>query len=127
MFELFRGKESYLSAIKNMDVDELDNYLILEERSCVLDHEYIKEIKKNASTISILESIYVGKNERQQGLASDMMQEYLRKVKNDCFLLLAEKSGDTEIFKIQSFYKKYGFIVIDEDDIFSIMYKKNWN
>lgn len=126
MFELFRGKESYLAAIKNMDYDNLAEYLIHEEKESILNDSHIIEIKKNASTISVLESIYVGVSERRNGYATDMLLEYLRKVKNDCFVLLAEKSNDTEEFKIQNFYKSHGFVVIDEDDIFSVMYKKNW-
>ena len=126
MFELFRGKESYLAAIKNMDYDDLAEYLIHEEKESILNDSHIIEIKKNASTISVLESIYVGVSERRNGYATDMLLEYLRKVKNDCVVLLAEKSNDTEEFKIQNFYKSHGFVVIDEDDIFSVMYKKNW-
>lgn len=127
MFELFRGKESYLSAIKNMDIDDLNEYLKHEEKEELIHSEALLEIQKNASTISVLESLYVGINERRNGYATDMLQEYLRKVKNDCFVLLAEKSNDNEFFKIQNFYKAHGFVVIDEDDILSVMYKKNWN
>lgn len=126
MFELFRGKESYLSAIKNMDYDDLKEYLIHEEKECILETPEIMDIEKNASTISVLESVYVGINERRNGYATDMILEYLRKVRNDCVVLLAEKSNDTDEFKIQNFYKTHGFIVIDEDDVFSVMYKKSW-
>lgn len=126
MFDLFRGKESYLSAITNMDFDDLKEYLIHEEKEAVLTNPHILEIKKNAATISCLESVYVGINERRQGYATDMISEYMRKVKNDCLILLAEKSNDSENFKIKEFYSKHGFIEIEECDIFTIMYKKRW-
>lgn len=123
-FELSRGNYNYLKALKNIDIEEVDNYLKKEEMEDIFKTEGYNEIKDKA-LFSILESVYVLPEDRGDGIGTDMVYEYLRKVKADVYILLADVSNDTDKFSVERFYNQFGFKTIYQDEIFPIMVKTN--
>lgn len=122
-FELLKGDFNYLRAEKNMDLDDLVKYFQREEMEGFMDTDTFHTIK-NESMYSVLESVYVLPSEREEGKATSMIYEYLKKVKVDVYFLLADTSIDTENFSIEQFYRKFGFETVYQDDVFPIMMKK---
>lgn len=121
-FEIKRGQYNYLLAEKNLEIEDVIEYLKKEEMEAIFEVEMFKKIRKE-NVFSILSSVYVHPDEREQGFATDMMYEYLKKVKANVYILLADVSNDSDEFSIEKFYNKFGFKTIYQDEIFPIMVK----
>ncbi|MBM26364.1 MAG: hypothetical protein CL760_11960 [Chloroflexi bacterium] len=117
------GKESYLFAETNLDIETVRLYLEDEQKQDFFKTEIFKKLEKESSPISVLCDLYVGVSERQNGFAKSLMFNYFKDVKSKYHLLVTNKTNDSKRFQIEEFYKEYGFEVVLEDREFSVMLK----
>lgn len=122
-YKIEKENSHYLMALKNLDIYDLEKYLINEGFESFIYTEHFRKIKENSKIFSILESIYVKPENRNQGLAKSMMLKYLKEVKANTYILLADITSDTDTFSIEDFYKEFGYKTIFYD-CFALMKKK---
>lgn len=122
-YKIEEKNSHYLMALKNLDIEDLEKYLVKEDFEMFLNSKEFNEIKKINGIFSILESIYVKPESRKNGFAKSMMYQYLKEVKANCYVLLADVTSDTKDFSIEKFYKEFGFKTIYYD-CFALMIKK---
>ena len=84
--------------------------------------------EKKHNPLSILKSLYVEDDERDQGLGTCMMDIYLADLlkHNACSVLVANLTSATDGFDLLSFYEKNGYKVIGNDNkTFPIMLRES--
>ena len=108
-----------LSGVVHNDIRRVLNWAEKERTS----PETIETIGTLKAPIAILKNIHVEEESRNQGIGTDLLQQFLDKA-YDMPILLISDEGEENAFGLTNWYEKYGFEYIGESGGHPVLLKR---
>ena len=108
-----------LSGVVHNDIRRVLNWAEKERTS----PETIETIGTLKAPIAILKNIHVEEESRNQGIGTDLLQQFLDKAYNMPILLISDE-GEENAFGLTNWYEKYGFEYIGESGGYPVLLKR---
>ena len=111
-----------LSGVIHSDMQRVLNWAEKERTS----PETIEMIGTLKAPIAILKNMYVEEESRNQGIGTDLLQQFLDKAYNMPILLISDE-GEENAFGLTNWYEKYGFEYIGESGGYPVLLRRTEN
>ena len=108
-----------LSGVVHNDIRRVLNWAEKERTS----PETIETIGTLKDPIAVLKNIHVEEESRNQGIGTDLLQQFLDKAYNMPILLISDE-GEENAFGLTNWYEKYGFEYIGESGGYPVLLKR---
>ena len=108
-----------LSGVVHNDIQRVLNWAENER----ISPGTIKTIGTLETPIAILKNIYVEEESRNQGIGTDLLQQFIDEAYNMPILLISDE-GEENAFGLTNWYEKYGFEYIGDSGGYPVLLKR---
>tara|TARA_R100001082_G_C4350628_1_gene154369 strand:+ start:793 stop:1209 length:417 start_codon:yes stop_codon:yes gene_type:complete len=108
-----------LSGVVHNDIQRVLNWAEKERTS----RGTIETIGTLKTPIAILKNMHVEEESKNQGIGTDLLQQFLDKTYNMPILLISDE-GEENAFGLTNWYEKYGFEHIGESGGYPVLLKR---